>query len=154
MSDTPKKLTPKQRKYVEGRLDGQSQAKAAKAAGFPRSQQRNPKRIETPEVRAAFADLLERAGVTDELLARRIFEGLNAMESKFWQPRGVAVVKDAEGNEEVSVDGSALIRRDLVNYCERREMLEIVLKLTGKLVEKHEHRVGLYELLTESETTP
>jgi len=153
VSDQPtqKELTPKQRKYVKGVVEGKSKKQAALDAGYTESMAQKPKdKIETPAVKAAFTELLEQAGVTDELLAQRIFEGLNAMESKFWQPRGVVAVKDAEGNEALSVDGSELIRRDLVSFSERRAMVEVILKLTGKMVEKHEHKFTLEDLLGES----
>lgn len=69
---------------------------------------------------------MDKAGVTDELLARRIHQGLHAMETKFFQHAGFVTA-----------------RRNMVSWSERREMLEIALKLRGHLVEKHEHKVDM-----------
>jgi hypothetical protein len=66
----------------------------------------------------AMVEILRAAGVTDELLAERIWQGLNAtMVSK----------KTAYARREV-----------LVDYRERREMVELVLKLSGRLTNKDE----------------
>jgi len=87
---------------------------------------------EKPGVQKLFAELLEDAGVTNPLLARRVREGLEA-----------TVVQRATG----------YARREVfIDFSERREMLELVLKLKGLLVEKHEHsgRLTLEQLLEES----
>jgi hypothetical protein len=108
------------RKYVEGRVAGKSKLQAAKDAGFAESTARNAKqKIESnPDVQALFSQALENAGVTDALLAQRIREGLEAN----------CVVRETQfANREV-----------LVDFRERREMAELIVRLKGYLIEKRE----------------
>jgi hypothetical protein len=79
-------------------------------------------------VKELFAEMMEHAGVTLELMAQRIYEGLHATETL------------------------ELISRTLISFSERREMLELCLRLRGLLVDKHEVDPGptLAELLEES----
>ena len=85
-----------------------------------------------PAVQALFTKMLEKAGATDALLARRVFEGLQA---------NVVVRETLYANREV-----------LVDFGERREMTELALKLKGHLIEKHELRMvrTLEEILEDS----
>ena len=80
-------------------------------------------------------DLLEAQGISDQDLAQRMFDGLNA----------TIVSKE-----------TAYARREvLVDFRERREMLELVLRLKGYLTDKHEVRTTqtLEEILEASYTT-
>jgi hypothetical protein len=72
----------------------------------------------SPHVQAAMTEVLHEAGITDELLAERIWEGLNATI--------------------VSKKTKHAMREVLVDYRERREMVELAYKLKGHLVQKHE----------------
>ena len=114
------KLTLKQRQFMDGKLQGKSSAAAARAAGYAESVARKADEIigGSPHVQAAMTEVLHEAGITDELLAERIWQGLNAtMVSK----------KTGYAKREV-----------LVDFKERREMVELVCKLKGHLVQKHE----------------
>jgi hypothetical protein len=88
-----------------------------------------------PAVQKLFHDLLAKAGATDELLAKRIAEGLTAFDTKFSTYMGE--ITDSQ---------------DVIAFSERREMVELVLKVKGYLVDKHEIDAGptLAELLEES----
>src|SRR5262245_31588431 len=82
-------LTPKQKKYVVARSEGHSQTDSAAIAGYARST--NASHIERLEsVQDAFRSLLN-LRVTDEKLADRIAEGLDATETKFFQKDGVVM---------------------------------------------------------------
>lgn len=85
-----------------------------------------------PSVQALFLELLKTAGVDDRRLARRIKEGLDAT---------VVARETLYAKREV-----------LTDFSERREMVELVLRLKGLLVDKHEVEAGptLAELLEES----
>jgi hypothetical protein len=63
------------------------------------------------------AEILHAAGITDELLAERICQGLNAT---------IVSKKTAYARREV-----------LVDYRERRKMVELVLRLKGELTNEH-----------------
>src|SRR2546429_9776606 len=75
--------TVKQRRYVAGRIAGKSKKQSAIDAGFAASTAANAKQKidDKPGVQTLFAELLEHAGVTNPLLAQRIFEGLHAIET-------------------------------------------------------------------------
>jgi len=113
----------KQRRYVEGRVAGKSKRKAALDAGYSQAVADNTKDKldEKPAVKRLFATLMTQAGATDELLAQRIYEGLHAK----------SVMRETLHAE----------REVLVDFAERREMVELALKLKGHLIDKHELRM-------------
>jgi hypothetical protein len=128
------KLTIKQRKFLNGKLKGQSSAQAAREAGYSESVARKADHIisNSPSVSAALDEILAIAGISDELLATRIYEGLSAT---------------------IVLRGTAHAERELLtDFGERREMVELILRLKGYLIDKHNVRVGptLEELLHES----
>jgi hypothetical protein len=90
---------------------------------------------ERPGVEQLFKQVLEEAGISDPMLAKIALEGLSAVETKFAQ-------KDGVFHDE----------RSTIAWSERREMLELICKLKGHLVEKHEHsgKLTLEQLLDES----
>jgi len=128
---TPKNPSGRQRKYVAGVVHGKSKQQAKRVAGYAESTK--GKDIEAkPAVQSLFTKLLESAGVTDQLLARRIHQGLHA---------NVVARETATAKREV-----------LVDYPERRGMVELSLKLKGHLIDKHELRMvrTLEEILEDS----
>jgi len=111
---------------VKGVLEGKTKKRAAQDAGYAKSTAENAKeKIEsTPAVQSMFVTLLEQAGVSDALLAQRIKEGLSATDVKTANFEGK--ISDVEA---------------FVAYAERRSMVELVLKLKGHLIDKHELRM-------------
>jgi phage terminase small subunit len=75
-----KKLTTKQRQFLDNKLKGQSSALAARNAGYSESVARKADAIisSSPGVKTALSEILREAGVTNELLAERMWQGLNA----------------------------------------------------------------------------
>ena len=106
--------------------------------GYARSVQRKADSIITsnPNVRQAFEYILNVAGITDAMLAKRAFEGLNA----------TIILRETKYSKAQIV----------VNFTERREMLELILRAKGLLVNKHQVDSGptLAELLEESWKEP
>lgn len=133
--------TVKQTKYVRGVVAGKTKKQAALDAGYGPGVAKNPgqKLDANPAVKALFTSLMEKAGVTDHLLACRLYQGLYAMQTKFATHEGILAD-----------------RRNLVDFAERREMLEIALKLKGHLIDKHELRLTrtLEEILEASREDP
>lgn len=73
----------KQRLYAQQRASGAGKLAAAKAAGYAHPESVCSRIEESPAVQeemSKYAALLEKAGVTDELMARKVMEMLNAME--------------------------------------------------------------------------
>ena len=136
------KPSQKQRDYVEKRIANprKPKAKVAREAGYADSIARNAgqKIEESKAVKELFTALLERRGITDDLLAKRLYQGLFAMETKTAQ-----------------VDGKISDKLHLVSWSERRAYLELLLKLKGHLIDKHEIRMvrTLEEILEESNAT-
>jgi len=60
---------------MDGKLQGKSSAAAARAAGYSQSVARKADEIigGSPHVQAAMTEVLHEAGITDELLAERIW---------------------------------------------------------------------------------
>ena len=117
-----KTLSLKQRKFIDGRLRGKSSSEAAREAGYSESVARHADRIsESPNVRGAIEDILQVSGFSDEQLGTRIAERLNAT---------IVLRATRYGKREV-----------VVNFTERREMVQLVLRLKGYLIERHDVRV-------------
>lgn len=119
-------LSAKQRQYVRGRLQGKTKTAAALEAGYSASTANKAKeKIDSsPAVKKLFTEMLEAAGITDSKLAQRLSEALDAIETKFWSSEG-----------EVSDE------RDVVAHGIRLQALELLLKLKGHLIDKHELRM-------------
>jgi hypothetical protein len=115
------KLQPRQRQYVKNRVAGKSKKTAALEAGFSESMAENAAaKIETSDVREAFRKLVQQEIPASKIVAR-LKEGLDAMETKLFQKDGI--ITDA---------------RDLVEYSERRNYLELAAKMGGYYIEKQE----------------
>jgi hypothetical protein len=110
--------TRRQQAYVHARLAGNCKRRAALLAGYSEnSARRVAERIECrPGIKRLFAAELERVGVTDELLAQRIVEGLAATRTIF-----------------VSLNGKVTDRLLVVDYRERRQTVVLCLKVKGYL---------------------
>jgi phage terminase small subunit len=78
-------LNARKRKYLEGVTRGLSKTEAKRLAGYSESTQ--PCKIETPQLKAQFARLI-RQHVPAHVLAKRIAEGVDAKETKFFQFEG------------------------------------------------------------------
>jgi len=129
-----KKLTVKQQQFINGKLKGLSSAKAAREAGYAPSVARKADAIitQSPAVRQAIEEILEEAGVTTRRLAQRMREGLDA---------NLVHHETANSFREVHVD-----------FSERREMVELALRVKGLLVDRHQVQMvkTLEEILEES----
>jgi hypothetical protein len=106
-------LPPKKQAYVQGRLEGKSKRQAALAAGFSEAMADHPAKIETRDVREAFAALI-RETVPPERIAKVLEEGLGALETRFFSHEGV--VQDT---------------RDVVAWSERRAYAALVSEYGG-----------------------
>jgi len=82
-------LTPRQREFVVGKLEGKSDRQAVLDAGYAPSTAENTKQkiMSRPEVREAFQQLLDEH-LPPEKLVRCIVEGLDATQVKFFSRQG------------------------------------------------------------------
>jgi hypothetical protein len=78
-------LNDRKRKYLEARVQGLGKMEAKRIAGYAETTM--PSTIENSSVKAAFSRLV-RQYVPAHHLAKRIAEGLDAMETKFFQHEG------------------------------------------------------------------
>jgi hypothetical protein len=108
------KLPPRKLAYIQGRLDGKSKKRAALDAGFsPNMAKHAADKIETKDVRAAFARLI-RETVPPELIAKAIADGLSATETKFF-----------------SHEGTVQDKREVPAWSERRQYAELAAEYGG-----------------------
>ncbi len=117
--------TAKQRAYLDNLTKGLSRTEAKRLAGY--SETTKPGQIETPQLKAQFGRLI-RQHVPAHVLARRIAEGLEAKETKFFQSEGV--VTDS---------------RDVIAWGERRAYAEMAAKFGG-YVDQHDSGAPLMEV--------
>jgi hypothetical protein len=107
-------LPPKKQAYVEGIIAGKSKRQAALAAGFSESMASHATdKIETKDVREAFATLIRETVSADEI-AETLKAGMKAMDTKFFSEKGV--VQD---------------QRDVVAWSERRQYTQLAAEYGG-----------------------
>jgi hypothetical protein len=111
-------LPPKKQRYLEARMEGKSRRAAALTAGYSESMANHPFKIETKDVREAFAALI-RETVPAERIAQVIMEGMGANETKFFSHEGV--VQD---------------KREVVAWSERRQYAELAAEYAGYHIPK------------------
>jgi hypothetical protein len=108
---TPRKATSRQLKFIKMKIDGASDARAKREAGYSHS-------TKTKDILKnaghRFGFLLDKAGLSAELLAQRVREGVDAT---------ATVTATRKGRISDAVQ--------FVDYRERREMVSLVLKLCG-----------------------
>ena len=109
-------LPPKKQRYLEGRIAGKTRRAAALEAGYSESMADHPAKIETKDVRQAFASLI-RETIPPERIAKAISEGFGAMETKFF-----------------SSEGSVTDSRDIIAWSERRAYAEMAATYGGYFV--------------------
>jgi hypothetical protein len=107
-------LPPKKQKYIAARAEGKSKRQAALSAGYSEHMANSAVlNIETPDVRKAFAEIMRRK-VPAEKIAQRVAEGLDAIETKFFQQ-----------------DGKVTDQRDVISWSERRQYASLAAEYGG-----------------------
>ena len=118
-------MTDRQKKYINERSKGKNKKQSALDAGYSESTALRVKQhIETPEVRAAFAVII-RKRIPAEKIAKRISEGLDAIETKFFQHEGV--ITD---------------QRDVIAWSERRQYAALAAEFGDYVVPKRPAEAG------------
>jgi len=126
------RFTVRQKKYKAYRLKGLSQYKSAKYAGYSESYCKRACDIES-SVELSMAEALEKAGLTDDVIAQRIEEGTRAMTLK--------TTKDDA--------------YEVIDHGNRLKALELAGKFAGRLNQKvqiegqlqHSGNIGFFEEL-------
>lgn len=120
-SDALVGLNLRQRKYVQGVVDGKTKKHAALEAGYSVSAAENAAAIiEGSDVCAAFEKLI-RHNVDPKKIAQRLAEGLDATETKVFQH-----------------NGEVTLTCDVVDYEQRRKYIALAAKLGGYHVDREE----------------
>lgn len=112
--------TVKQQRYIAGVIAGKTKRRAATEAGYSPAVASNVKHaVEgSPAVARMFREAMRAAGITPELRAKRMREGMDAT---------TVLRRTFHANREV-----------LVDYSERREMLELIGRFEGDLIDRSE----------------
>lgn len=114
MSSSPLRNLPiKKQRFVKEVASGKSKKASALAAGYSPSTARATGTIETPDVKAAFSAIL-RQRIRPSAIVKRIKEGMDATETKYF-----------------SKDGVVTDSREDVNFRERREYTTIAAQMGG-----------------------
>jgi hypothetical protein len=122
-------LSPKKQKYVKARASGMTKKEAALSAGYAESTAlRVANNIETPDVRAAFAELM-RLKCPAEKIARRVAEGMDATENALCSVNG-------------EVSQSAI-----VSWSERRHYTRLAAEFAGYFVPPKQAEVAGPQIL-------
>jgi len=111
---------PRLQKFTEGIISGLSMAEAARRAGYSESTADQACRALMPQAREVFRRTLEHYAPLNKV-TKRIAEGLDAEETKFFQKDGI--VQD---------------ERNVVAWSERRESAALATRLLGFMPEKTE----------------
>jgi hypothetical protein len=123
-------LSVRKRLYLESLVTGKTKLQSALDAGYAESVAKTAKEhIETPDVQAAFAALIQSVIPAEKIVAR-IAEGLDAMETKVFSFQGMIFDKE-----------------EFVSWTERREYLKLATEYGGYFVEP-EKKVALRGTLT------
>src|SRR5262245_58638581 len=115
-------LTPRQLGFVVGNLEGKSDRRAALDARYAPSTAENTKQkiMSRPEVREAFNELLN-DHLPPEKLVRRMVEGLDATQVKFFSREG-------DGLESVVLPDHRVRRRNFGDFFTPAEQLQSATK--------------------------
>ena len=118
-------LTDKQIRYLSARAEGKSKVEAKKLAGYPK--EARPSTIEqSPALRSALNVALEREGITDESLAKKLKSGLESEKLLYATFEGkITDFKPVPDNEN------------------QRHYLKTILEVRGDLQDKTEQTVNL-----------
>lgn len=111
----PRPLTDREKNYVKYRTDGRPVGESSLRAGFA-STQYGTYLNSQEHIQSAFHDAIEKVGLTDELLAKRLKEGV-----------------DATFPEKVSKDGIVLVAKGQADFFTRHKYIETTMKAKGSL---------------------
>lgn len=109
-------FTLRQRKFIKFFVESGNAAEAARRAGYSArsAKQIASENLSKPDLQLEITDLLGKHGLTDDKLALRITEGVDALETKFFQK-----------------DGLVTDEREVIAWSIRHQFVEMVLRLKG-----------------------
>ena len=113
-------LPLKKQKYAHLRLQGLTKKDAMMKAGYSEATAHTPAQIETADFKAIFQDLVRKKIPVSKII-KRVADGLDAVETKFFTHNGV--VTDS---------------RDTVLWNERRQAAELAAQMGGYWNPRHE----------------
>jgi hypothetical protein len=109
-------------KIALGLLEGKTQEQALMDAGYSPASARNPSEIlDNPVIQQSFQEILEKAGLSDDYIAEKHRELIDAK-------KVVSIRTESEGVTEVTVP----------DYTARARGLDMYYKVSGRYVEKQE----------------
>lgn len=127
MTDNLSNLPEKKQKYLKNRAKGMTKKKAALKAGYAESTANAiASHIETPDVKQAFRQAIQDHAPYVKV-AKRVGEGLDAMETKFFQK-----------------DGFVMDSKDVISWSERRQYAEIAAQMGEYYTPKSQINQGIF----------
>lgn len=128
LSKSPKAAKMRRKMVMQGLIEGKTVKDAAISAGYsPKSAgQQGHEILSHPEAQQVFARVMEAKGLTDELLAQKIRDLLDAQETKYFQK-----------------DGIVTDQREVAALETQRKTAELATKLKGHLKDRSEIDVNI-----------
>ena len=83
------KLSIRERKFIKGLIAGKTPTQAMRDAGYKESTSMFMSGKKVKDLQPVIRDLMEKRGLTDDLLLKKLEEELNAEETKFFQHEGI-----------------------------------------------------------------
>ena len=117
-------LKPIQKRFLKAYLETSNLAESARRAGCicnSVSNYSNKGKALLNSLQLSFPEMLDLEGVTDQVIAQKTFEGLNANKTVF-----------------ASYEGKFLDQKDCIDFANRAKYLELAGKFKGLLVERKE----------------
>ena len=117
-------LTPMEAKFYKAYLETSNLAESAKRAGYrcnTISNYSNKGRMLLNRLELTFPEILSICGVTDDLIANKTFEGLNATRTML-----------------ASFQGKFLDSKEIDDFPTRSKYLELAARMKGHLIDKKE----------------
>lgn len=119
MANCRKKLDVRQKRAIKGILEGKSQTKAFRDAGYSKTTAAKKSGAMLKSLAPTFTDLLDKGGLSDPALVKKINFLFDAKETKFFQKDGI--VTDEREVEALGIQAN---------------MVEFVAKLKGHVRDK------------------
>jgi hypothetical protein len=146
-----KKLAPRARKFVQGLAKGMTQKDAAIAAGYPAKNARQSAYQVMQAVQSKMPDLMNRAGLTDDVLIDKyLLPLMNAKETKFFPYRTeeTKIIKVGKKETPVTEKVQVIEKREVIAWGPRRDGLELAFRVKGSFSPKTEEEARVTQQFT------
>ena len=128
-------MTDKQALFLKAKAEnpGMTDREAAKRAGYTDATAKNPGKNIANRCKTEMQEALEDAGVTKELIAKKVREGTEAYSKKFILVKD-GIEKDKEGKSK----SAHIAEKVTIDWRSRKDYLDLSTKIRGDIVQRVE----------------